>query len=95
MFTQRSLLWRQLYRSAEWSRRFSTAADLKQLCPASLVSGDGGESTSESSLAKYNVDWLSKYIGSSSIVVRPKSTAEVSAALAYCNEHRIPVVPQG
>lgn len=47
------------------------------------------------SLEKYNVDWTGHYRGFSSIVVRPKSTDEVSRILAYCNEHRIGIVPQG
>jgi FAD/FMN-containing dehydrogenase len=47
------------------------------------------------SLEKYNVDWTGHYRGSSSIVVRPKSTKEVSRILSYCHKRRIGVVPQG
>jgi len=33
--------------------------------------------------------------GSSSLVLRPKTTAEVSEILRYCNDRRLAVVPQG
>lgn len=42
----------------------------------------------------YNTDWTKHYQGSSSIVLRPQSTHEVSAILRYCHQHHIGVVPQ-
>jgi FAD/FMN-containing dehydrogenase len=49
----------------------------------------------DTSLEKYNVDWTGHYRGSSSIIVRPESTKEVSRILSYCHKRRIGVVPQG
>ncbi|KAJ1679645.1 D-lactate ferricytochrome c oxidoreductase, partial [Spiromyces aspiralis] len=43
----------------------------------------------------YNTDWLGKYKGNSQVVLRPKSTEQVSKVLEYCNRERIAVVPQG
>lgn len=45
----------------------------------------------------YTVDWLKKYKASSShqMVLKPKTTEQVSAILKYCNERNLPVVPQG
>ncbi len=44
----------------------------------------------------YLNDWTGKFSqSSSSLVARPSTTAEVSALLKFCNEHRIAVVPQG
>ena len=40
----------------------------------------------EEACLPYNVDWMNKWEGRSRVVVRPESTAEVSAILAYCNE---------
>ncbi len=44
--------------------------------------------------APYGRDWIGKYEGAVPLVVRPRSTAEVSAVLAACTELDVPVVPQ-
>jgi D-lactate dehydrogenase (cytochrome) len=46
-------------------------------------------------LEAYNRDWLGKYRGNSSLVLKPKSTDEVSHVLRYCHEHSIALAPQG
>ncbi|KAI9911723.1 hypothetical protein PsorP6_008807 [Peronosclerospora sorghi] len=45
----------------------------------------------------YTVDWLKKYKSSSNhqMVLKPKTTEQISAILKYCNERNLPVVPQG
>lgn len=50
---------------------------------------------SEEDLVAYNSDWMDKYKGSSPILLKPKTTKEVSQIMAYCYEKRIAVVPQG
>ncbi|XP_048773712.1 D-2-hydroxyglutarate dehydrogenase, mitochondrial-like [Ostrea edulis] len=47
------------------------------------------------SLEGYNTDWLKTCRGASQVVLRPKSTEEVSGILKYCNEKKLAVVPQG
>jgi hypothetical protein len=37
------------------------------------------------------MDWTKKYKGQSKLVVRPKSTEEVSAVLKYCNDRKLAV----
>ncbi|PVU95540.1 hypothetical protein BB561_001750 [Smittium simulii] len=46
-------------------------------------------------LAHYNTDFYKSNIGSSSVVLFPKNTAQVSNILAFCNQQKIAVVPQG
>jgi len=46
-------------------------------------------------LEGYNKDWMDKYEGHSALLLKPKSTDEVSKIMAYCYEQRIAVVPQG
>ncbi|KAG5874102.1 hypothetical protein JTB14_005898 [Gonioctena quinquepunctata] len=48
-----------------------------------------------SDLEKYNVDWFSQVRGCSTIVLKPKTTQEVSKILSFCNDHRLAVCPQG
>ena len=51
--------------------------------------------TDPSDLLKYNNDWMNKYHGSSKLVLQPHNTIQISSILAYCNTHKLPVVPQG
>jgi FAD/FMN-containing dehydrogenase len=51
--------------------------------------------TTEDQVRPYNVDWMGLFKGSGTVVLRPTSTEEVSALLAYCHQHQIAVVPQG
>lgn len=51
--------------------------------------------TDEDDLVKFNLDWTGQFPGRSNVVVRPATTSGVSKTLAFCNERRIGVVPQG
>ncbi|AMD20103.1 HCL048Wp [Eremothecium sinecaudum] len=53
------------------------------------------EAGDEENLEFYNEDWMRKYRGQSRLVLRPRSTENVSKILSYCNEQKIAVVPQG
>ncbi|KAL2877319.1 D-lactate ferricytochrome c oxidoreductase [Colletotrichum sp. CLE4] len=57
--------------------------------------GPSGVVEAADDLAAFNEDWLRKYRGESRLVVKPASTEEVSKILAYCNEQKLAVVPQG
>jgi len=46
-------------------------------------------------LQTYNTDWLKKYIGRSKLALKPNTTKKVSQILKYCNDRRLPIVPQG
>jgi FAD/FMN-containing dehydrogenase len=50
---------------------------------------------SSDSLDKYVIDWTRKYRGVDNVVAFPRSTAEVSELLAFCNSKLIAVIPQG
>jgi len=48
-----------------------------------------------SELDMFNNDWMNKYHGKSSCVLKPKSTKEVAEIMKYCSERKLAVVPQG
>jgi FAD/FMN-containing dehydrogenase len=60
----------------------------------SLLSTIDGSATSDD-LASFNNDWMNKYHGQGQIVVKPKTTEEVSKVMKYCYDHDLAVVPQG
>ncbi|KAL2096984.1 hypothetical protein ACEWY4_006191 [Coilia grayii] len=68
-----------------------TEADLtffRQLLPGRAI-------TDPDVLESSNVDWLKSVRGSSEVLLRPRTTEEVSKILRYCNERNLAVSPQG
>lgn len=55
----------------------------------------GGTITDPDLLESNNVDWLKSVKGSSEVLLRPQTTAEVSQILRYCNSRNLAVNPQG
>ncbi|CRK88582.1 CLUMA_CG002378, isoform A [Clunio marinus] len=43
----------------------------------------------------HNIDWLRSVRGYSNVVLKPKTTEEVSEILKYCNSRKLAVCPQG
>jgi FAD/FMN-containing dehydrogenase len=62
---------------------------LARLKAASAYSDDPAE------IAPHIEEWRSKYKGRSPLLLKPATTAEVSAILAICHETNTPIVPQG
>jgi hypothetical protein len=58
------------------------------------VVGGAGVETDPDKVAPHNEDWMRKYRGSGSVVLKPKSSEQVSQLLAYCSLKRLAVVPQ-
>ncbi|EMG50368.1 DLD2 D-2-hydroxyglutarate--pyruvate transhydrogenase DLD2 [Candida maltosa Xu316] len=51
--------------------------------------------TDEDDLLFFNEDWMRKYRGQSKLVLKPRTTEQVSQILKYCNDNKLAVVPQG
>ena len=56
---------------------------------------DGVSKDAIDDLEPFNSDWMRKYRGHTSVVIKPGSTEEVSKVLKYCNDNMLAVVPQG
>ena len=68
--------------------------------PASILTtidgvSDSATAVSAEELQPFNEDWMTKYAGNSTVVLKPKSTKEVSAIVSYCVKNKIALVPQG
>ncbi|KAI9828441.1 MAG: hypothetical protein M1832_002869 [Thelocarpon impressellum] len=67
----------------------------KTLLGAESAVVDGVSSDAADDLEAFNSDWMRKYRGRTRLVLRPKTTSQVSQILKYCNEQVLAVVPQG
>ncbi|ESZ93393.1 D-lactate dehydrogenase 2, mitochondrial precursor [Sclerotinia borealis F-4128] len=56
---------------------------------------DGVTKDATDDIEPFNGDWMRKYRGHTSLVLKPGSTEEVSKILKYCNDNMLAVVPQG
>jgi FAD/FMN-containing dehydrogenase len=65
------------------------------LAPSSILSTLSPSNTPADELTAFNDDWMGKYKGKSTTVLKPRTTEEVSRIIKYCNERRIGIVPQG
>lgn len=65
------------------------------LSPSSIISSLAPSHASPNDLSPYNNDWMGKYHGQASTVLRPKTTEQVSQIVKYCNDKGIGIVPQG
>jgi FAD/FMN-containing dehydrogenase len=59
------------------------------------AAGDKGFSEDPAEIAPYLEEWRGKYDGHTALLLKPATTAQVSAILAICDETRTPIVPQG
>ncbi|RPB03468.1 hypothetical protein L873DRAFT_1800560 [Choiromyces venosus 120613-1] len=62
-------------------------AHFSSICPVLSAESDDIEA--------FNTDWMRKYRGQTRLVLKPKSTADVSEILKYSNSRSLAVVPQG
>ena len=76
------------------SRTFHLASAKDHIAALENICGPGIIISSEDDIAKYSHDWTQRYHGGL-VVALPRTTAQVSSLLNYCNSNRIGVVPQG
>src|SRR5580693_8414144 len=57
--------------------------------------GPDGFSDDVLELNPHLTEWRGKYRGCTPLMLKPRTSAEISAILSICNETRTPIVPQG
>ncbi|KAI0724439.1 FAD-binding domain-containing protein [Cerioporus squamosus] len=67
----------------------------KILPSSSILSTLTPSATPSSELEHFNNDWMNKYHGKSTTVLKPRTTQEVSEIVSWCNQRKIGIVPQG
>ncbi|KAI0735285.1 FAD-binding domain-containing protein [Earliella scabrosa] len=71
-------------------------AHFATILPASsILSTLPSSATPSSELEPFNNDWMNKYHGQSTTVLKPRNVQEVSEIVKWCNQRRIGIVPQG
>ena len=68
--------------------------------PAALAAlksalGDGGWTDDPSEIAPWLTEWRNRWRGRTPLMLTPRSTEQVAAAVRVCAEHHIAIVPQG
>jgi FAD/FMN-containing dehydrogenase len=90
---------RHQHSSAQQTLNTVTSDDIAhftQFLPANaILSTLSSVPTPSSEIEQYNTDWMGKYRGGSTTVLRPQTTEQVSKIMRRCYERRIGVVPQG
>ena len=66
-----------------------------QIDALKALAGEGGWSDDPDRLAPKLVEWRDRWLGSTPLLLLPRTTAEVAALISFCAEHGIAVVPQG
>ena len=106
MFHSRTAVNRLLRRATRWQHSTTqptlksiTADDVAhfaQFLPQNaILSTLSPVSVPPSEIEQYNTDWMGRYRGRSTTVLRPQTTEQVSKIMKWCHERRIGVVPQG
>ncbi|RJE25995.1 D-lactate dehydrogenase [Aspergillus sclerotialis] len=67
----------------------------KDLLGAQSAVIDGVTTDAADDIEPFNSDWMRKYRGHTTLVLKPQNVDEVSKVLKYCNERKLAVVPQG
>ncbi|BBM97114.1 (R)-2-hydroxyglutarate---pyruvate transhydrogenase [Marchantia polymorpha subsp. ruderalis] len=75
-------------------RRFAELKDV-DIAHFRQILGDKGVVVDSDELKVANTDWMNKYEGHSQLLLRPRTTQQVSEILQYCYAGRLAVVPQG
>ena len=57
--------------------------------------GSNGVTTDSADLQPFVTEWRDKFIGQTPLMLSPKTTGEAAEIISYCNQHKIPIVPQG
>ncbi len=68
---------------------------MNDLSPLRAIVGEQGFITHADDMAPYLTDWRKRWQGQAQAVIRPANTAELSAVMAWCYQHEVPMVPQG
>lgn len=67
----------------------------KILPPTSIISSLSSTPAAADELDQFNSDWIGRFKGYSTTVLKPKTTREVSQIVKWCNDRRIGICPQG
>ena len=61
----------------------------------SQIVGPKGTTTDTVELEPFITEWRDKFVGHTPLMLSPKTTSEAARVISYCNQYKIPIVPQG
>ncbi len=72
-----------------------TAVAPQALAALKSALGEGGWTEDPAEVAPWLTEWRNRWTGDTPLMLTPRSTDQVAAAVRVCAEHRIPLVTQG
>lgn len=76
--------------------RYATVSDEDVRAIRSILHNDPSAiEKNPDALHSVNTDWTRHYKGNAELLLKPSTVDQISSILSYCNEKRLPVVPQG
>ncbi|MBU2272298.1 MAG: FAD-binding oxidoreductase, partial [Alphaproteobacteria bacterium] len=72
-----------------------TAPSAQALAALKSALGDDGWTDDPAQIAPWLTEWRNRWTGHTPLMLTPRSTEQVAAAVRVCAEHRIAIVPQG
>ena len=72
-----------------------TAPSTAVLAALKSALGDGGWTDDPVEIAPWLTEWRNRWQGHTPLMLTPRSTDQVAAAVRICADHRVAIVPQG
>jgi len=69
--------------------------DDNHIATLNRLAGDGGATSDPDILRPHLREWRDKFHGQTPLMVMPKTREQAAAIVAYCNKHKVALVPQG
>lgn len=69
--------------------------DARHIAALTKMVEPNGVTTDTAALKPFVTEWRDKFRGNTPLMLSPRTVSEAAKIISYCNQHKIPIVPQG